>query len=113
VLRFKETGQPIDFAKPKEGGFAMPQSVAMVAGSPHADVAAQLVDFILGAEIQNRLSEALYSAPVNRKANVAAKFADALPAAAAMDKELFLPDWDNIRKNRTAWVERWEREIAA
>jgi putative spermidine/putrescine transport system substrate-binding protein len=113
VLRFKETGQPIDFAKPKEGGFAMPQSVAMVAGSPHADVAAQLVDFILGLEIQNKLSEALYSAPVNRKAKVAAKFADALPVAAVMDKELFLPDWDNIRKNRTGWVERWEREIAA
>jgi len=113
VLRFKESGQPIDFAKPKEGGFAMPQSVAMVAGSPLLDAAAQLVNFILEPAVQNRLSEVLYSAPVNRKASVAQKFADSLPLAAEMDKELFLPDWDNIRKNRPAWIQRWEREIAS
>lgn len=113
VLRFRDMGRPIDFAKPKEGGFAMPQSVAMVAGAPHQDVAAQLVDFILGPESQDKLSEVLHSAPVNKKAKVAAKFADALPTAEAMDKELFLPDWDNIRKNRAQWLQRWEREIAS
>ncbi len=112
VLRFQEQGRPIGFAKVKEGGFAMPQSVAMVAGAPHLDMAAGLVDFILAPDIQNKLSEILYSAPVNRKAKVAAKFAAELPDAAAMDKELFLPDWDNIRKNRTQWIQRWEREIA-
>ena len=113
VLRFKESGQPIDFAKPKEGGFAMPQSVAMVSGAPLLDAAAQLVDFILGPDVQNKLSEVLYSAPVNRRAKVAQKFADSLPLAAQMDKELFLPDWDNIRKNRPQWIQRWEREIAS
>jgi putative spermidine/putrescine transport system substrate-binding protein len=113
VLRFRELGRPMDFAKVKEGGFAMPQSVAMVAGAPDLDMGAKLVDFILGTDIQNKLSEALFSAPVNRKAKVAAKFADALPAADTMDKELFLPDWDNIRKNRTQWIQRWEREIAS
>jgi putative spermidine/putrescine transport system substrate-binding protein len=113
VLRFREMGRPMDFAKVKEGGFAMPQSVAMVAGSPHQEVAAQLVDFILSLEIQDKLSEILFSAPVNRKAKVAPKFADALPTADAMDKELFLADWDNIRKNRPQWIQRWEREIAS
>lgn len=112
VLRFQEMGRPIGFAKVKEGGFAMPQSVAMVAGAPHLDAAAKLVDFILATDVQNKLSEILYSAPVNTKAKVAAKFAAELPDAAAMDKELFLPDWDNIRKNRPQWIQRWEREIA-
>jgi putative spermidine/putrescine transport system substrate-binding protein len=113
VLRFRELGRPIDFAKVKEGGFAMPQSVAMVKGAPLQDVAAQLIDFILGLDVQNQLSEVLFSAPVNRRAKVAAKFADALPAAGEIDKDLFLADWDNIRKNRAAWIQRWDREIAS
>lgn len=113
VLRFRELGRPIDFANVKEGGFAMPQSVAMVKGAPHLDVAAQLVDFILGLEVQNKLSEALFSAPVNRNAKVAPKFADALPSAEGLGRDLFLADWDNIRKNRAAWIQRWDREIAS
>jgi putative spermidine/putrescine transport system substrate-binding protein len=111
VLRFREMGRPIDFAKPREGGFAMPQSVAMVKGAPHQAYAAQLIDFILGAEIQNQLPNALYSSPVSRKASIPAKLADALPTAENAPKELFLPDWENIRKNRPEWIRRWEREM--
>jgi putative spermidine/putrescine transport system substrate-binding protein len=111
VLRFRDMGRPIDFAKPKEGGLAMPQSVAMVAGAPHQELAAELVNFILSTELQNKVPEVLFSIPVNKDAKLPAKFADALPSAENMEKELFLPDWENIRANRTAWVQRWEKEM--
>lgn len=112
VLRFKEQGQPIDFAQPKEGGFAMPQSVAMVAGAPHLDLAAELVNEILGAEAQHKVVDGLYSSPVNRKVPISEKFRGSIPDAEATVKELFLADWNNIFQNRAAWIERWDREIA-
>jgi putative spermidine/putrescine transport system substrate-binding protein len=112
VLRFREMGRPIDFAKPKEGGFAMPQSVALVKSAPHQELGAELVDFILGTEIQNKIPETLFSSPVNRNAVIPAKFADALPSTENVTKELFLADWENIRKNRAGWIERWEKEMA-
>ncbi len=55
ALERKAAGAPIDLAAPKEGVFAMPSGVAVVKGSPQADLAFAYVDMLLGAELQQRL----------------------------------------------------------
>lgn len=96
-------GAPVDLAAPKEGAFVMPAGICKVKGGPNPDLANAFINEYLSPEYQRIFVEKVFVLPVRTDV--------AMPARAP--KDLFLPDWAFVSKNRDAWIERWNREMAA
>jgi putative spermidine/putrescine transport system substrate-binding protein len=97
-------GAPVDLAAPKEGIFAMPSGICLVKGCPNQQLAEAFIDAYLGPEIQSILVEKSFVLPTNPAAKV--------PAGLMPPGDPFMPDWEFMAKNRAAWVDRWDREMA-
>lgn len=105
ALPRKAEGAPVDLAAPQEGIFAMPSGITLVKDGPNAELADAYMNEMLGAELQTRLAEFSASLP----ANTEAKASVALPEGT----ELFSPDWAFVSKNRAAWIDRFDKLMAA
>jgi putative spermidine/putrescine transport system substrate-binding protein len=100
----KAEGAAIDLAAPKEGIFAMPSGICLVKDGPNAELAAAYVNEMLGAEMQGILAKQTYALPANTEVTGV----DIAPAGI----EVFGPDWAFVSKNRTSWIERFDRLMA-
>ena len=69
-----------------------------------------LADQRLGVEIQAIHAKGAGAGPVNKKTVLTAELQKGLPYGDAVGK-LLTVDWDTINANRTAWNNRWTREI--
>lgn len=103
VLYRKSEGAPVDQARPMEGAFAMPAGLALVKDGPNPELGMKFIDEMLNPETQALIAETFYSKPTNPNAAVPAE----------LDLDLAVLDWEYFTDNREAWIERWEREIAA
>lgn len=97
-------GAPIGLAVPKEGAFASPSGVCVVRGAPHPDLAKAWINDLLSAEIQQKIVGPTFSLSTNSTV----KPPEGMPDIASINAI----DWANVAKNRTQWVERWDREMA-
>ncbi len=96
-------GAPVDLAAPREGAFVMPAGICKVKGGPHPDLANAFINEYLSPDYQKIFVEKVFVLPVRTDV--------AMPARTP--KSLFLPDWAFVSKSREAWIERWNREMAA
>lgn len=101
----KNKGAPVDLAAPKEGVGAMPSGIARVKGGPQQELAFAFLNEMLGPDFQAAMIKETYALPTSTKAPPS----DVVPAGVPV----FVPDWANVAKNRQAWIERFDREIAA
>lgn len=99
----KAEGSPVDLAIPKEGGFAMPSGLAKVKAGPGSDLADAVIDAFLSPEVQSVLAAKAFVAPTNPAATTPAGFPDSA--------SLFAPDWAYFAKERTGWIDRWNKEL--
>lgn len=104
ALQRKSEGAPIDLAAPREGIFASPSGICAVKNGPNPDLAFAYINEMLGAEIQAKLVGPTFSLATH----------PAVPAPAGMPTNIPVhpTDWANVAKNRTAWVQRWDRDMA-
>ncbi len=100
----KLEGAPVDLAAPKEGVGAMPSGIARVLGGPEEEMAMAFINEMLGPDLQAAMIKETFALPTNT--GVAA--GDGVPT----DVPAFSPDWGAVSKNRRAWIERFDREIA-
>jgi putative spermidine/putrescine transport system substrate-binding protein len=104
ALQRKTAGAPIDLVAPKEGIWASPSGICVVKNGPHPDLAFAYVNEMLGAEFQSAIAGPTFSLPTNRNAKAPAN----LPQGVAVHPT----DWANVAANRSAWIQRWDRELA-
>lgn len=104
VLYRKSEGAPCDLALPKEGVVAMPAGLAMVKDGPNQELAQLFIDEILNPETQAVIAKTFFSKPTNAKT--------VLPEGLSFP-EMTVLDWEYFSDNRVAWIDRFEREIAA
>lgn len=105
--RIKHSGVEIEFAQPKEGLVGYAVQLGIVKGAPHPNAAYAWVDYLLSAEVQQKMVTTLGYTPVNRDAKIPAdlqKFYSDL-------KNVLIPDWRYISAQLPAYVERWNREV--
>jgi putative spermidine/putrescine transport system substrate-binding protein len=110
VKVFKETGFPVEFVTPKEGSPALGISACPTAKPNPSPLAQQFVQFLLLPDIQAIHAKGAGAGPVNMSTTLSADVARGLPYGEAVGK-LIAVDWDTINANRTAWNNRWTREI--
>lgn len=100
----KAQGAPVDQGMPREGLFAMPAGVALVEGGPNQEAGITFINEMLSPETQTFIARTFYSRPTNAKT--------VLPPGLSFP-ELVSLDWEYFADNRTAMIERFEREVSA
>ena len=101
----KAEGAPVDLAAPKEGIFAQPSGVCLVKGGPNPELADAYANELLSAELQSKIADFTSSLP----SNTGAKTNVAVPEGVAIHS----PDWAFVSKNRGAWIDRFDKLMAA
>ncbi len=104
-------GVPLDMAFPKEGAFTGINSIALVKGGPHRDLALAYINRILDPAVQKMLAEATLSAPSVSGIEFGedtAKFL-AYPEDKMQALNLFTPDWKYIIPRRAKWLEQYNQ----
>lgn len=114
IAPLKSKGVPVDWVIPKEGGIAVRPTMHVVK-SPRAtkELATAYIDAAISVEVQTRLaSEPYYLLPTNKNVPISGVVAEkvAKDPAAVLEKLIVL-DWTKINKNRTAWIEKFNREV--
>ncbi|WP_291296288.1 extracellular solute-binding protein [Elioraea sp.] len=105
VLMRKSEGVPIDLNTPTEGSFALPSAIALVNRGPQQDGAQAFVNHMLTVPIQRLWATRLFDSPAHPGV-------DAGPGILPADR-MFNMDWEFVSTNRPAWIQRFDREIAA
>ncbi|MFF0550586.1 2-aminoethylphosphonate ABC transporter substrate-binding protein [Streptomyces sp. NPDC004311] len=95
----------------KEGGrpttFALPYAAGLVAGAPHSENGRKLLDHLLGEEAQRLVSEVGGGFPA--RSDVKPTDANAVELTRLMTGvEIFEPDWADIGRNLTGYVDAWK-----
>ncbi|MFI5548501.1 2-aminoethylphosphonate ABC transporter substrate-binding protein [Streptomyces sp. NPDC051815] len=95
----------------KEGGrpttFALPYAAGLVAGAPHSENGRKLLDHLLGEEAQRLVSEVGGGFPA--RSDVKPTDANAVELTRLMTGvEIFEPDWADISRNLTGYVDAWK-----
>jgi putative spermidine/putrescine transport system substrate-binding protein len=103
VPREKEKA-PIKLHVPKEGIFVGPAGIALVKNNPAPELARAFVNELLGTEMQTRLMPETYAFPSNVDVKP--------PEGIGADVKTYGLDWQFVAKERAAWVQRWDREMA-
>ncbi len=115
VIALKAKGANIDWVMPKEGGIAL-RPAQQIVKNTKADPAlsAQLIDIALSTEIQTAMaSEPYYFLPSNRNVTLSGVLQEKMGnSSAEVLEKLVLLNWNEINKNRAAWIERFDREVA-
>ncbi|SFF54703.1 2-aminoethylphosphonate ABC transporter substrate-binding protein [Streptomyces mirabilis] len=102
----KATDKAADAAG-KPTTFALPYAAGLVTKAPHVDNGRKLLDFMLSAEAQQQVSE--IGRGFSARKDVKATDANAIALTKLMDGvALFEPDWADIDKNLTSYVEDWK-----
>ena len=110
VKAFQDTGFPVEFVYPKEGAIALGISTCPVAKPNASPLAQEFIAFMLTPEVQAIHAKGAGSGPVNKKTVLSPELQKGLPYGDAVGK-LLTVDWETINANRTAWNNRWTREI--
>ncbi|QIY71283.1 2-aminoethylphosphonate ABC transporter substrate-binding protein [Streptomyces sp. RLB1-33] len=101
----KATDKAADAGKPTT--FALPYAAGLVTKAPHTDNGRKLLDFMLSAKAQQQVSE--IGGGFSARKDVKATDANAIALTKLMDGvALFEPDWVDIDKNLTSYVEDWK-----
>ncbi|MER7954531.1 2-aminoethylphosphonate ABC transporter substrate-binding protein [Streptomyces sp. NPDC096030] len=95
----------------KDGGrpttFALPYAAGLVAKAPHTENGKKLLDFMLGEQAQREVSSIGGGFPARK--DVKATDANAIELAELVEGvEIFEPDWADIDKNLTTYVDAWK-----
>ncbi|MEU7729940.1 2-aminoethylphosphonate ABC transporter substrate-binding protein [Streptomyces sp. NPDC040724] len=95
----------------KDGGkptsFALPYAAGLVAKAPHSENGKKLLDHLLGEEAQKLVSEVGGGFPA--RTDVKPTDANAVELTKIMGGvEIFEPDWADIDKNLTGYVDAWK-----
>ena len=100
-------GAHVGIVIPKEGAHPLPYTLEIVKGTKNADLAYKFIDMALSQEAQLGFAKDLLVTPSNTKVQIPADLKDILPTS----DRLMAMDWSAIAKNRSAWTDRWNKEI--
>lgn len=107
---FADTGFPVDFVYPKEGGYALGVAACPVAGARNGKEAQAFVQYMLSPPVQIAMATGAGNGP----ANVTVKLPPEVAAKVLYGddiKKVKAVDWDTVNAKREEWTKRWNREV--
>jgi len=109
----KARGVAVEFVAPKEGAIAFKTSIHIVKNTQAKDLCFALIEAAMSPEVQSKLmAEPYLVVPTNTKVKISGEVAKTLAKDhAEMKKKFVFQDWKKINEQRSAWIERFNREI--
>jgi putative spermidine/putrescine transport system substrate-binding protein len=112
VQTLKEKGVDIDFATLDSGIPAWRTSLHLVKNAVQPDLAVQYIDAHLAPEVQEDMERAPYWViPTNRKVPLKGEIVKQVAKSQDDLAKLKYQDWPKINEHRSAWIERFNRDI--
>jgi putative spermidine/putrescine transport system substrate-binding protein len=103
-----ESGGKVDWIKPREGAASSGPVIAVVKGG-NEEGATKLLNWAIGAAAQKPFCEAMFYGSVNSEVRYSDALAKRIPAV----DDINVPDDRFLGANLSAWIERWNRDIAS
>ncbi|SEH01280.1 putative spermidine/putrescine transport system substrate-binding protein [Nonomuraea solani] len=110
VQMLAKKGFPIEFVYPEEGALPLVATVNVVNKAPHADLAQKFVNKLLEPAAQKAMAESNFNGPTVKGVTLDPALAS-LVVGQDRAADLRKLDWAVINKNRSAWTDRWNKEI--
>lgn len=110
--QFLGTGLPLEWVEPEEGSLGFFSTISLVKNAKNKDEAYAYIDFLLSKEVQEAEALDLVDSPVNKDVTVPEEKAQFLTIGAEQTNSLIFYNLETIVKNRDAWLEKWNNEIA-
>ena len=109
----KARGVAVEFVAPKEKAIAFKTTIHIVKNTQAKDLAFALIEAAMSPDVQAKLMESPYLiVPTNAKVKMRGEIAKVLAKDHADMKNKFVfQDWKKINEQRSAWIERFNREI--
>jgi putative spermidine/putrescine transport system substrate-binding protein len=109
----KARGVPVEFVAPKEGAIAFKTTIHIVKNSPNKELAFKLIEAAISPEVQAALMASPYLiVPTNTKVKMGGEIAKVLAKDTDdLKKKFVFQDWAAINKQRSAWIEKFNRDI--
>ena len=112
IMLLKARDVPVDFVLPQERGIGYNSTMHIVKNSPHADLAFKYIEACLSPEVQTKMMQAPYLVvPTNSTVKMTGEIAKLFGSVEKLTEKLRFLDWKTINQSRSAWVERFNREI--
>ena len=101
----ENNGMPLEVVDAKSGSVIITDCVAALKNAPHPNAAAKFVDFVGSAKVQ-----AMIANDFNRIPTLQSALKDS-PKWMQTEYKVLDVNWDEISKNQSAWIEKWETDI--
>lgn len=111
AVALQNTGFPLKFFYPKEGGVALQVAACAVAENAQPALSQQFIQYLLSPEVQATEAQAIGLGPVNKTVKLAPDVAAKVPYGPDQIAKLVAVDWTTINQHRTEWTERWNRSV--
>jgi putative spermidine/putrescine transport system substrate-binding protein len=114
VSGIRGRGAVVEWVAPTEELASSSSSLQVVRNSQATKLATAYVDTALSLEVQNAMAQPPYNfLPTHQDATIPVELAQLLSENARdrVDARIFIPDWQAINPNRSAWIERFDREV--
>ena len=111
IARLKKQGLPVDYAIPSEGVLAFDQTLNILAHGPEKDLAYEYANFILSAEMQEKLMREFYVSPTNASVKVPEDLAYEVPISGARMADILQWDWGFVNEHQGELSERWAKTV--
>ncbi|MCP1118122.1 ABC transporter substrate-binding protein [Robbsia andropogonis] len=111
AVALQNTGFPLKFFYPKEGGVALQVGACSVAGSGQDALAQQFIQYLLSTDVQALQAQAVGFGPTNRNVKLTPEVAAKVPYGPEQVSRLVAMDWATINQHRNEWTQRWNRNV--
>jgi putative spermidine/putrescine transport system substrate-binding protein len=95
----------------KEGGVLDIDTINLVTGAPNKEAALAFINYALSAEPQQRMAEAMYYGPTNKKAKLPPELLARTSSAPETLSKMIPVDWDYVASVQDQWTDRWRHEV--
>jgi len=107
LAQIKAAVPTVEWANLKEGAIATVNTVNIPKGAKNVDLAYQFIDFLLSAEIQQKLAEEGVDAPVNTAVKLTPEQAALWTYGDDVIAGLTHLDYAKLNAAKPGWIERW------
>lgn len=111
AVALQNTGFPLKFIYPKEGGVALQVAACALAENAQPQLSQQFIQYLLSPEVQAMQAQAIGLGPVNKTVKLTPDVAARVPYGPDQVAKLTAMDWTTINQHRTEWTERWNRSV--
>ncbi|MCE5170863.1 ABC transporter substrate-binding protein [Paenibacillus profundus] len=99
------------FITPKEGAYALLNTVNVVKGSKHKELAEKFINWHLSQEVQQANAIDRVDSPTNKLVELTEEQAAGMTYGADVVENLKTLDLRKVNQEMSGWIDRWNREI--